>query len=185
MSVATMTRLAVEAEAERVSARPPALEWGGPGVPPPAPQPPATQPGTVSGAAITAASDPRSGTQAALEAIAAYIPSEALAVYIAALGLFQPGTAGDRWFWFVVGVALVIGFGALSAMDRVVRPSMRTFAVLTIMAVVSFATYAGALPASPFLALHPQATLGSGLVALILSAALPRIARIAGVAPRT
>jgi len=171
MGISTMTRLAVEAEA---AGRDRAVAVGEPRV---------RSGGRVAGTELTSDSDARSPWQASLDAIAAYIPSEALAVYIAAIGAFQPASTDARWLWFGIGIVLVLAFGALSALDRQTRPGMQMFAIVMVLAVVSFATYAGALPGSPFLAFHPQATVASGIVALALSFALPRVARIVGVAP--
>lgn len=177
MSIATMTRLAAEAAAgEAAAAR---EREGGPR--PAGDQEPAA--GSLGGAVVTARSDPRSAVQGALEAIAAYIPSEALAVYIAAIGILQPQGTTEPWVWLAIGLGLVVLFSVIGALDREVRTPIDKLVIVIVFGLLSFAAYAGALPGSPFLQLDARATAAAGVVALALSYALPKIARIVKVAP--
>jgi hypothetical protein len=183
MSIATMMRLAAQAEA------------GGPAPPQRGPRPaggpigqPPVEPGPapeIGGAPISSGSNVSSRAQAALEAIAGYIPSEALALYIGALGAFQPATDASKWIVLGAGVALVILFAGWNAADRATRPAPRKIAVVVVLAVVSFVTYAAALPGSPFISVWAQAPVAAGYVAVALSVLLPRFAVLAKVAPQT
>lgn len=191
MSIATMVRLAAQAEAgppapAEVPPRGPQPAGpvpAGEGVPAPAGEGAANP--TIGGAAVTPQSNTSSRVQAALEAIAGYIPSEALALYIGALGAFQPSTDTAKWVVLGLGVLLVIGFAVWSALDRATRPATDKVAIVTVLAIISFVTYAAALPGSPFLSIHAQATVAAGYIAVLLSLVLPKIAVSARVAPQT
>jgi hypothetical protein len=172
MSVASMARLAAQAGVQETERRQPRMAGDQPG------------PGSVAGAVVTAQTDPTS-VQGALESIAAYIPSEALAVYIAAVGVFQPKGNVEPWFWLLVGIGAVVFFGWLAGMDRNVPTPRDKLMIVIVLALVSFVTYAGALPGSPFTVIDARATAAAGILALALSFALPRIARILKVAPTT
>jgi hypothetical protein len=177
MSIATMMRLAAQAEAGAPAADP--ARRG----PQPAGPLPVPAGATIGGAPVSSTSNAGSKTQAALEAIAGYIPSEGLALYIAALGAIQPQSDGVRWLLLGLGVAVVILFATLAAFDRETRPAPAKIGLVTLLAVVSFVTYAAALPGSPFLAIHAQATVIAGVVALFLSYLMPRIAKAANLVP--
>jgi hypothetical protein len=180
-----MVRLAAQAEAGPPA--PAAAPAAGPrpaGAGAPGPAPAAENP-RIGAAPVSEASNTSSRVQAALEAVAGYIPSEALALYIAALGTFQPSTDTAKWVVLGLGVVLVIVFAASSALDRATRPAMDKVAIVTVLAIISFVTYAAALPGSPFLSIHAQATAVAGFVAIILSLLLPKIATSAKVAPQT
>ena len=169
MSIATMTRLAADATVQDDQLR------GG--------DLPEARPGSIGGSTVTSRSDPKSTVQTALDAIAAYFPSEALAVYVAALGIMQPASDGERWIWFLVGVLSVVLFTVLGGLDREVRVPWGRLVTVMLIALVSFSTYAASLPGTPFLSIHPQATAVAGVIAIIFSLALPRVARILRLAP--
>jgi hypothetical protein len=182
-----MVRLAAQAEAgPPAPAAAPAGPPAGPrpaGAGAPAPAPAADNP-RIGAAPVSDASNTSSRAQAALEAIAGYIPSEALALYIAALGTFQPSTDTAKWVVLGLGVVLVIVFAGWSALDRATRPATDKIVIVTVLAIISFVTYAAALPGSPFLSIHAQATAAAGFVAILLSLVLPKIATTAKVAPQ-
>jgi hypothetical protein len=198
MSIATMTRMASQAEAARkqpAGGQPgkagPRAAGGaaaggaaaggaaaggaaaGAGGTPPA----------VGGATVTSSSDPQSRAQASLEAIAAWIPSEALALYIAALGAFNPTTQTAGFVVLALGLGFVILFVAFSALDRKTRPPMDKTIIVAGIGLVSFTVYAAALPSSPFEAVFPQASVVAAFVALVMASILPRVAGLLGVAP--
>jgi hypothetical protein len=188
MSIATMVRFASQAEAGPPAPPPtrrgPQTAGGPPGAPDePEGAPAAGSQPAIGGTAVSQQSNATSQAQAALEMIAGYIPSEALALYIGALAAFQPSTDTSKWIVLGIGIVFVIAFTAFSALDRETRPSTDKVVIVTALAIVSFVTYAAALPASPFLAISAQATVAAGFVAVILSLFLPRVARIAKVAP--
>lgn len=174
MSIATMTRLASErARQDRPAGGP--IPAGGE----------ANTPPTVAGATMTAGSDPAGNVQKALDAIVGWIPSEALAVYIAALAVLPPKTTTESWVWFGLGIVAVIIFAVVAGLDRTTRPPISKLVIVTIVAVVSFATYAAAMPSSPFLSFDTRAVAAAGIVALLLSLLLPRLARILGISPES
>lgn len=158
MSIASMTRLAVERES--------------PATPETSPPPRART------ATATSDSNPKTQVQTALEAIASYIPSEALALHVAVLGIFAPSADG-RWAALAVGLGSVVLFYLLGFFDREKPGKIQTqFWVLLALALLSFTTYAAALPGTPFGDVHPDASKVAGAVAIGLSLALPRLARI-------
>jgi hypothetical protein len=176
MSIASMTRMASQAEAERQDrgvARDdgPQPAGGGPHAP------------AVGGSTVTSSSDAQSRAQASLEAIATYIPSEALALYLAALGAFQPASTTAKVFWLVVGLGFVVALVLFGALDRKTRPPRDKTITVIVIGMIAFTVYAAALPASPFLELHAQASVAAGFIALVMATFLPRIAGLLGIAP--
>ena len=91
----------------------------------------------------------------ALGLITAYIPSEAIAVYLGALGILIPATTATedqvarvRLICFAIGllVALVIAFANLDSTGLEVREAYRRRIVVAVLAAVGFAIYAAATP---------------------------------------
>ena len=94
-------------------------------------------------------------TENALGLITAYIPSEAIAVYLAALGILIPGAIATedqvtrvRLICFVAGlaVALVIAFANLDSTGMTTREAYRRRFVVAVLGGVAFAIYAAATP---------------------------------------
>jgi hypothetical protein len=173
MSVAAMTRLAVEAGADE-----------SPGEPPPVGTTPTGPAAPDRTTRATSASDPTTRVQAALEAIAAYIPSEALAVYLPALGIFAPREALGAWLVFGLGVLVVLLFTWLGLTKRQRKAKPSKGRVVYGLALTGFVLYAGALPGSPFDYLHDLAPKMLAFLALVAAFVMPEIAIRNGIRPR-
>lgn len=135
-------------------------------------------------------------TDSALKSIAEWIPSEVLGIYIALLGLFTP-TGDGRWIIFLIGVALVPAMGLLNTaiLNKQARelwqgepgsaPQLggRKLGIVLGLMLLSFITYAWALPTTPFTDWVSDATIYGAAAAIILAPFLPKIAQMAGVKP--
>jgi hypothetical protein len=162
VSISSMTKLAVEAE-EIEAAR--------------------AEPGWVADAS---AGKPTNTVQEALDKIADYIPAEALAIYVAALGILLPQTETERWATFAFGLGLVVIFTWLGLTNRRRRkPQTRTFWWLLFFGFLAFTLYAGALPNSPFLTLTDAATRILSVAALVAAYVIPEAAERLHLRPLT
>lgn len=94
-------------------------------------------------------------TKNALSLIAAYIPSEAIAVYLAALGILAPTNqatpdqvARIRLICFGAGllVAIVIAFADFNSANLSTREAYRRRFFVAVLAGASFAVYSAATP---------------------------------------
>lgn len=133
--------------------------------------------------------------ESALEEVTQWIPSEAVGLYVAFLGLFSPDSTDGRWILFGVGVVLVVFFVIVNSAlvnTRGARewrrqgkqgdpPKLSPRRVLLVMAfsMVAFVAWAAALPASPFLDWWSDATIVGGAAVLLLAAGLPKLAELA------
>jgi hypothetical protein len=110
----------------------------------------------VSVSTMTQLAENGAGTpQNALGLIAAYIPSEAIAIYLAALGILAPSATASpdqivrvRLICFAAGllVAVVIAFANLSAQGLTTGEANRRRLVVAALSGVAFAIYAAATP---------------------------------------
>ncbi len=132
---------------------------------------------------------PDSTFQSSLRLIAAYVPSEAIAVYIVLLGILNPApdaTSSDvtivRLVVFVIGVlvAFALSFVTFQGGGLTRREQQRRQIVVGALATVSFCAFAAAMP-SFFL----QATVLSigfsqwaAIAVLIVVVLMPSLARI-------
>jgi hypothetical protein len=132
--------------------------------------------------------EPDSSLQSAIRLIAGYIPAEAIAIYIVVLGLLSPGTDATSDEVIVIRViAFLIGVGVAIALPFVTfrggtltrREQRRRQIVVAVLAAVSFAVYAAALP-SFFI----DATIltipwsqWAAVLAIIVALLLPTVAR--------
>jgi amino acid transporter len=123
--------------------------------------------------------------QAALEAIAAYIPSEALAVYLPALGIFSPREAVGAWLVFGLGILVVLLFTWLGLTKRRRKANAAKGRVVYSLGLIGFVLYAGALPGSPFEYLHDLAPKILAFLALVAAFVMPEIASRNGIQPRS
>lgn len=144
---------------------------------------PAVAPGEA--AALPATAKRPSTAVDALSIIVAFIPTEAIGIYVALLGLIQPESYLGKWMIFGIGVASIFVIIALNqiaksraagaAFDRLL------FIILSIFALLAFTAWSAALPGTPFLELSTSATkIGAG-GAIILAALLPKAASIVGI----
>ncbi len=132
--------------------------------------------------------EPDSTLQSALRLVAAYIPSEAVAIYIAVLGLLNPTAAATsqdvvtiRLIVFFVGlvVAVSLPFVTFKGGNLTKREQRRRQAVVAALAAVSFAVYAAAMPS--FFFSGTVLTLGfskwAAVAAILMALFLPNVAR--------
>jgi hypothetical protein len=134
----------------------------------------------------------------AIERVTQWVPTEAVGLYVAFLGLLSPSGSSGRWVLFGVGVAFTVIFLVLNSVlvhkravdgwkkggekgQRPPRVAAWRLAVLLVICLVAFVAWACALPATPFLAWWSNATTIGGAAVLVLAAALPKAAEIAGV----
>jgi hypothetical protein len=131
---------------------------------------------------------PDSTLQSSLRLIAAYVPSEAIAAYIILLGLLNPpadSASGDvtivRLVVFVIGVlvAFALSFITFQGGGLTRREQRRRQLVVGVMATVSFATFAAAMPSFFF-----DTTIVSigfsrwaAIAVVIVSVVMPTVAR--------
>jgi len=151
---------------------------------------------TTTPATVEAAKNP--DVQSAIERVTEWIPTETVGLYIALLGLLSPDGSTGRWVLFCAGIAMTIGFLLLNselihkrAVDKWEEakngePKPPRIApwrqgVLLGVCLVSFAAWACALPATPFLSLWSDATTVGGIAVLVLAATIPKVAELCGV----
>ena len=131
---------------------------------------------------------PDSTLQSSLRLIAAYVPSEAIAVYIILLGLLNPpanSASGDvtivRLVVFVIGVlvAFALSFITFQGGGLTRREQRRRQLVVGLMATVSFATFAAAMPS--FFFGTTIVSIGfsrwAAIAVVIVSVVMPTVAR--------
>lgn len=132
--------------------------------------------------------EPDSTLQSALRLVAAYIPSEAIAMYIAVLGLLNPpatATSQDvtiiRIICFVIGilVAVSLPFATFKGGNLTRREQRRRQIVVAVLAAVAFAVYAATMPS--FFFGEPILTIGfsqwAAVVTIIVALFMPIIAK--------
>ncbi|MEO5874388.1 MAG: hypothetical protein ABIS86_06065 [Streptosporangiaceae bacterium] len=127
----------------------------------------------------------------ALTRVAAFIPSEAVAVYLALWSFIGPDTSTTRWVVFAIGLALVPTFYLLAYLQRrrmvgvnqgEVPPqrSLRVVLLLLVFAMLAFTAWAMAMPDNPFLDLTDQALKFGGGAVIVLGILMPRAADVLG-----
>ena len=132
---------------------------------------------------------PDSTLQSSLRLIAAYLPSEAIAAYIVLLGLLNPTQAATsdevtivRLLCFAIGVFVSFGlaFVTFQGGGLTRREQQRRQIVVGLLAAVSFATFAAAMPS--FFYQGTVLSLGfsqwAAVVAVIVAVVMPTIARV-------
>jgi ABC-type Co2+ transport system permease subunit len=135
--------------------------------------------------------EPDSTLQSALRLVAAYIPSEAIAIYIAVLGLLNPSvtaTSQDvlivRLICFLIGliVAVSLPFVTFKGGSLTRREQRRRQVIVAALAAVAFAVYAAAMPS--FFISGAILTIGfsqwAAVLAILVALFLPIVARRAG-----
>jgi hypothetical protein len=132
----------------------------------------------------------------ALTKVAAFIPSEAIAVYLALWSFIGPDTTTTRWVVFAIGLALVPTFYLLAYFQRrrVVgvnegeappQRNLRVVILLLVFAMVAFTAWAMAMPDNPFLSLNDQALKVGGGSIIVLGILMPRVANVLGLTKGT
>ncbi len=136
--------------------------------------------------------EPDSTLQSALRLLAAYIPSEALAVYIVVLGLLNPSPAATsqdvtvvRLLCFLVGliVAVSLPFVSFKGDNLTRREQRRRQLIVAALAAVAFAVFAATMPSFFFSATILTIGLSqwAAVVAVLVALFLPIVARRVGV----
>ncbi len=136
--------------------------------------------------------EPDSTLQSAIRLVAAYIPSEAIGIYIAVLGLLNPSTDATsndvlvvRLICFVIGlvVAVSLPFATFKGGNLTRREQRRRQVIVAILAAVAFALYAATMPS--FFLSGTILTIGvsqwAAVLAVLAALFLPIVARRAGV----
>ena len=132
--------------------------------------------------------------ESSLERIAQWIPTEAVGIYIALLGLITPDDADARWILFGIGVLLVVLFlvlntalvnkrgaeewkkqGKTGTPPKLAGKRLRALLLLTLTA---FVAWACALPATPFLDWWSDATVLGGAAVIVLAPFYPKVAEL-------
>ena len=130
----------------------------------------------------------------ALALIAAYIPSEAIAVYLAALGILIPTSAATadqvarvRLICFAAGllIAVVISFVNLDSTNLPTREAYRRRIVVAVIAAIGFVIYSSATPDFFFnnTYLTIAFTQWAAVAAIVAAPLLPWLAKALGVRP--
>jgi hypothetical protein len=132
--------------------------------------------------------EPDSTLQSALRLLAAYVPSEAIAIYIAVLGLLNPTTEASsqavtiiRATCFAIGLIVPISlpFVTFKGGNLTRHEQRRRQVIVAALAAVSFAVYAATMPSFFFSA--TILTIGfshwMAVVAILMALFLPMVAR--------
>jgi hypothetical protein len=157
-------------------------------------------------AVVEHADDGRQSVSSALETIAAYLPTEGLALYVTAFAVLAPADdpAGerDRWLIFLFATVLNVFFTVLAMRVTGAAPSTGTgwsrpaFRTALAVAVTSLGLciYVAALPDNPFLGRQTIPALNwtwsgmslpwAGVVAVAVSLVLPVVAAWVGLTSR-
>lgn len=135
------------------------------------------------------------GFKSSLQAITAYIPSEGLAVYLAAQGMLVPSKEATdeqqfrlRLVCFVIGLAVVafLAFAAFDGSKFERNEAWRRRILVTALGVVAFAIYGAATPQF-FLSGENYLTIAwsqwAALVAIVSALVLPYVANVLKLTP--
>jgi len=141
------------------------------------------------GAFRTLGVEPQKAVDSAMEKIAAFIPSEVIGVYVVALGMLSPQRDAGKWLIFGICIVLVPIFICLDyVLTKKRNPNTkltrRVGIILAILGVVAFVAWAAAMPGTPFLSLHPNATAAGGVSVMILAAFMYKIAEVFDLVPK-
>jgi hypothetical protein len=146
-------------------------------------------------AADASGNEDTGAVQTAMAQVAAFIPSEALAVYVAGAGILAPESAQSKWLWFAICLALIpvlVFIAALLEQKRRQVPGMapdklnvKIVTLLSLFGIVAFVAWTAAMPGTPFLALSPKANAIGGLGVLVTAVLLPKFAALLGIVPQS
>jgi hypothetical protein len=133
---------------------------------------------------VERASTSQNTLQSALDAIVRLIPAEVIGIYLALVGLF-----GQSWLVFWIGAALIPVILTIAHFEKKKdlkngeqAPRLHMLALIVVFAFVAYVPWAATLPTTPFLRYSEHATKYAAGAALVLSAFLPRLARLIGIA---
>lgn len=132
---------------------------------------------------VASASTKATSVQDSLNAIVKLIPVEVIGVYLALVGIF-----GQSWEIFWIGAALIPIVLTIVHFERKKRlkqgevsPTFVKLLLIILFAFIAYVPWVGTLPETPFLQFTSDATKYSAGTALVLSAFLPRLARLLGI----
>ncbi len=132
--------------------------------------------------------EPDSTLQSAIRLVAAYVPAEAIATYIAVLGLLTPGSGASadqvqaiRLVCFVIGLAVSVGlaFVTFKGGNLTKREQQRRQWIVAALAAAGFTVYAAAMPSFFFQTTILTIPWGqwAAALAIITAMILPTIAK--------
>ena len=118
--------------------------------------------------------------------VTAYIPSEAVGLYVSALAIFAPDTAAIRWAILggtvaLIPLLLVLTGRTVDSGGTKRSLTWKSLITLSIIGTVAFVAWAASLPGTPFLAVTSYANKCGAVAVLLLAAILPRLATLLGV----
>ena len=128
-------------------------------------------------------SDTSSALSKGLESVARFIPTEAVTVYVAGLGLFTPSSQREKWIVFVIGLAVVGALVLLNAPVAAFKSRVAGWrpAAVLIISSVAFVAWAAATPGGPFDDISARATIWGGFAVLVIAPILPLLAKRLGI----
>jgi len=137
----------------------------------------------------------QSPVESGIEKITAWIPSEVVAIYVALVGIFAPGSETTKWVIFGIGAVCVPTFVGLNAAlvnkqgkdewsrqnkeGSPPRIARKRIGLLIAFGLVAFVVWAFALPATPFLTITDSATKIGGALVIVMSLLMPLLAKLA------
>jgi hypothetical protein len=154
---------------------------------------PRSGPHTAGQPAALAPDRPAGPVPAALAAIATYIPTESIALYVLGVATIQPASAGEKWLLVLLALAIHLLYLWLQltahSRDQQVLPGKSQdrwiqSGLLAIVTTVALCVYIATIPGNAF-AESGLSTRWAALLALVVAAALPPIAERLKLAPRT
>jgi len=138
---------------------------------------------TLAGLATEPESDAATALGKAMESVTSFIPTEAVTVYIAGLGLFAPSSPREKWIVFTCGLAVVTALVLLNAPASAFKSRLGVWrpAVVLLISVASFVAWAAAAPGGPFGEISARATIWGGFAVLVTAPVLPLLAKRFGI----
>lgn len=135
---------------------------------------------------------PDSTLQSAIRLVAGYIPAEAIAVYIAVLGILNPATEATtdevttiRVISVLIGIVVAVSLAFVTFKGKQLTRSeqRRRQVIVAVMAAVSFVVYAAAMPSFFIRMTILSIPWGqwAAVVAIVMALAMPAIAKALGV----
>jgi hypothetical protein len=134
------------------------------------------------------ATDATRMVDSALERITAFIPADVIGLYVSGIAIFSPLSAVGKWWIFFVCLAFIPVVMLISYLQRKKRglptPQYKVLLLLLVFAGVGFATWAAAMPETPFLSLHTAANKIGGFLVIPLAFVMYGIADICDALPK-
>jgi hypothetical protein len=138
----------------------------------------------------TAAAGKNSEKDSAMEKLTKFIPSEVIAIYVAAVGILSPlGNTGKWVIYFIcillIPILIVINYYQQKRKQKAQANTNRRIAsLLVLFALVAFTAWTCALPETPFLLFTPLAVKIGAVAVLVLAAVMTPLADALGILPK-